>query len=80
MTSSPPSRYEQLRPVVAALNQTGPVTTVPLPHVVHSQHAGWLARPAQPSHTVPLDIKIDRAAYTSLFHSHLKRPKDKTDV
>ena len=63
MTSSPPTTYVHLQPVIASLGQSGPVTTVPLPHIVHSQHRGWLRQPAQPSPTVPMDIKIDRAAY-----------------
>ena len=64
MVSSTPNTYGQ--PLIASLGQTGPVKTVPIPHIVHTQHKGWLQQPARPSPTVPMDIKIDRAAYVDL--------------
>ena len=66
MQSVPPSRHDHLHPYIAALCQEGPVTTIPLPHLVHSQHKGWATQAALPSPTIPLEIKIDRAAYSSL--------------
>ena len=38
-----PVKYEHLQPIIANLAMQGPVTTVPLPHLVHTKHAGWLA-------------------------------------
>ena len=66
MQTEVPSRYTQLQPFIAILQQAGPVTTVPLPHLVHSQHAGWLKQAAMPSPTVPVNIKVDRSAYADL--------------
>jgi len=61
-----PTSYDQLRPYVASLMQDGPVTTVPLPHMVHSVHKGWSTQPALPSPTVALEARLDRLAYSSL--------------
>ena len=66
MQSEVPSRYAQLQPFIASLRQSGPVTTVPLPHLVHTLHSGWQPQAAMPSPTVQVDIKVDRAAYASL--------------
>ena len=38
MQTEPPVKYNQLYPYIAALKQEGPVTTIPLPHLVHSRH------------------------------------------
>ena len=70
--SEVPTNHTQLTSYAAALRADGPVTTIPLPHMVHSIHAGWLQTQAQPSPTHPLEIKIDRAAYSTL---HLPVPK-----
>ena len=72
MQSVAPTNHTHLSSYAAALKQAGPVTTIPLPHCVHSLHAGWLLTPARPSPTHPLEIKVDRAAYASL---HLSVPK-----
>ena len=61
-----PTRSDHLRPFVAALSAEGPVTSVPLPHVVHTVHAGWLVRAAQPSPNLLLSIQVERSAYSSL--------------
>ena len=66
MQTTAPSTQADLVPYVAALKSEGPVTTIPLPHVVHSIHAGWMQSKAQASPTLPLEIKIDRAAYADL--------------
>ena len=66
MQTSAPSTYQHLIPYISALQISGPVTTVPLPHVVHSIHAGWVRKQAKPSPTLPLDICVDRAAYSEL--------------
>ena len=66
MQTTAPSNQADLIEYVAALRSEGPVTTIPLPHVVHSIHAGWMQSKAQSSPTLPLQIKIDRAAYTDL--------------
>ena len=58
-----PKEFTHLKPFIASISQHGPVTTVPLPHLVHSVHAGWQQQAAIPSSTVPVDIKVDRAAY-----------------
>ena len=67
-----PTKFEQLRPLIAALQQYGPVTSVPLPHLVHSQSTGWRTQPAMPSPTVGLDIALDKKAYSNL---HLPVPR-----
>ena len=41
MQATVPTKFEQLRPLIAALQQHGPVTSVPLPHLVHSKSTGW---------------------------------------
>ena len=61
-----PVHYKHLQPIIANLAKQGPVTTVPLPHLVHTKHAGWLAQLAMPSPTLHLSAKIDRAAYADL--------------
>ena len=66
MQTTIPTRHEQLYPFIASLSQDGPVTTVPLPHLVHSVNSGWTSQPAMPSPTVCLDVKLDCAAYTTL--------------
>merc|ERR1719154_924806 len=66
MQVSPPTCHEDLITYAAALRQDGPVTTIPLPHMVHSIHEGWLKAQAQPSPTHPLAIKVDREAYSTL--------------
>ena len=66
MQTVAPTSSEQLSPYIAALRADGPVTTVPLPHLVHTVHAGWLVQAAQPSPNLLLDVKIDRSAYGSL--------------
>ena len=71
MQSEVPTNHIQLKSYAAALKADGPVTTIPLPHMVHSIHAGWLQSQAQPSPCHPLEIKLDRAAYADL---HLPIP------
>ena len=66
MQASAPSTYHHLVPYISALGTAGPVTTIPLPHVVHSIHTGWMRKQAKPSPTLPLDICVDRAAYSEL--------------
>ena len=66
MQTSAPSTYQHLVPYISALGTAGPVTTIPLPHVVHSIHDGWRRKQAKPSPTLPLDICVDRAAYSEL--------------
>ena len=66
MLSEVPTGHTQLISYAAALKADGPVTTIPLPHMVHSIHTGWFNQPAQRSPTHPLSIKIDRAAYSTL--------------
>ena len=48
---------EHLQPYVAAISADGPVTTIPLPHIVHTAHAGWVTQAAQPSPTLLLELK-----------------------
>ena len=66
MQTTTPSSHKDLIPYVAALKTEGPVTTIPLPHVVHSIHAGWLQTKAKSSPTLPLEIKVDKSAYSEL--------------
>ena len=58
--------YDQLHPFLASLIQVGPVTTVSLPHMVHSFHIGWISQPALPSLIIALKARLDRLAYSSL--------------
>ena len=82
MQIDPPTKSEHLQPYLAALSADGPVTTIPLPHLVHTVHAGWLARAAQPSPTLPLTVSLDRAAYSTLSlpmpKTSVKTPRVKT--
>ena len=89
MQTTAPSTKADLIPYVAALRSEGPVTTIPLPHVVHSIHTGWMQSKAQPSPTLPLEIKIDKAAYadlqlpvptTSLRNSRIKSQRSCADT
>ena len=66
MQTTAPSSYTDLLSYAAVLKAEGPVTTIPLPHVVHSIHEGWVRTKAQASPTLPLEVKLDRAAYTPL--------------
>ena len=66
MQQTAPSRHTELSKYIAALQKTGPVTTVPLPHIVHDIHAGWIQRLPLQSPTIPVEVKVDRAAYASL--------------
>ena len=59
MQTSAPSTYHHLVPYISALGTAGPVTTIPLPHVVHSIHTGWMRKQAKPSPTLPLDICVE---------------------
>ena len=71
MQTSAPSTYQHLIPYISALENAGPVTTVLLPHAVHSIHAGWVRKQAKPSPILPLVICVDRVAYSEL---HLPAP------
>ena len=82
MQTDLPTKSEHLQPYLAALSADGPVTTIPLPHFVHTVHAGWLARAAQPSPTLPLTVLLDRGAYSTLSlpmpTTSLKTPRVKS--
>ena len=56
MQQTAPTRHTELTQYIAALQQTGPVTTVPLPHIVHDIHAGWIQRLSLQSPTIPMEI------------------------
>ena len=60
--SQPPNNQSY----AAALKADGPVTTIPLPHFVHSIHEGLKKIQAQPSPIHPMEVKVDRAAYADL--------------
>ena len=66
MATEVPTRQEHLLPIIADLQTKGPVTTVPLLHLVHTEHADWLAQLAMPSPTLPLAVRVDRSAYANL--------------
>ena len=66
MVTDVPTHHTHLQAYTAALGTEGPVTTIPLPHMVHSVHQGWLRQGAQPSPTLLLNIKLDREAYCIL--------------
>ena len=59
--SAPPTQASQLSSYAATLANLGPVTTLPLPHFVHSVHAGWQKQRPQSSPTHPMTIKIDKS-------------------
>ena len=71
MVTTAPTNHSHLHAYTAALGMEGPVTTVPLPHMVHTVHHGWSKQAAQASPTLLLTIKLDREAYNSL---HLPIP------
>ena len=64
----PPTSPKSLQPHVAQLRQitAGSVTTVPLPHHVHSAAAGWQSFKPGAAPTMFLQVTIDRPAYGSL--------------
>ena len=66
LQTTPPTNLSHLKSYAAVLRMDGPVTTIPLPHVVHNVHEGWRKTQAKPSPTHAMEIKIDRAAYTDL--------------
>ena len=66
MVTEVPTDHTHLYAYAAALSADGPVTTIPLPHMVHSVHHGWLRQDAQSSPTLLLTIKLDREAYSNL--------------
>ena len=47
-----PCNAGDLKPYVAALRECGPVTTIPLPHFVHSSTEGWRKKAAKATPTV----------------------------
>ena len=61
-----PTKAQDLTFLVQSVRQTGPATTLPLPHHVHTAHAGWLRRAPTHSPTHRVDISVDKAAYASL--------------
>jgi hypothetical protein len=61
-----PSTMEDLLPMLAALREHGPVTSLPLPHYVHDSIAGWLPTRPRSSPTLPVQFRIDRSAYAQL--------------
>jgi hypothetical protein len=73
-----PTKAKDLTFLVQSVQQTGPATTLPLPHHVHTDHAGWLRQ--APTHTAPhteLTISVDKAAYAPL---KLSVPRYKHDT
>ena len=61
-----PTKAQDLSYLVQAVRQTGPATTLPLPHHVHSAVAGWQRRVPTNSPTHRVDIAVDKAAYAAL--------------
>ena len=68
-----PSTMEDLVPVMAALREHGPVTSLPLPHYVHDSISGWLPTRPRSSPTIPVQFQINMSAY-----AHLRVPMPKT--
>ena len=66
MQTKAPSNHADLALYLAALKAEGPVFTIPLPHVVHTIQSGWLQSRPMSSPTLPLQIRLDRAAYIDL--------------
>ena len=67
-----PTTTEGLNAFVAALQNQGPVTSVPLPHHVHDEVAGWLPTRPRDSPTIEVQYSVDRPAYAQL---HLPLPR-----
>ena len=64
----PPSSPMYLQAMVDAMNEAGvgQVRTLPLPHMLHDVHTGWIkSRPAG-SPSLPLTIKLHAPSYRSL--------------
>ena len=61
-----PSNMADLVPVMAALREHGPVTTLPLPHHVHDTINGWLPTRPRSSPTITVQFSLDRSAYAHL--------------
>ena len=68
-TLAPPASLEDLLPIIANITRqdnTPSVTTIPLPHHVHSHIDGWLKTKPESSPTHLMDITLDRQAYAQL--------------
>ena len=65
-----PTGFGDLRTILATLQHNhhsqGPITTIPIPHHVHDIISGWHATKPANSPTTPLQICLDRKAYTEL--------------
>ena len=63
-----PPNLDNLHPLVQSLRaqSNSPVTTVPLPHMVHEEHAGWLQRRPRPSPRVFVNLSVHLPSYAAL--------------
>ena len=66
LQTSPPTNHSHLKLFSDSMKESGPVSTIPLPHIVHNIHEGWKKTHPKPSPIHPLAIKIDTAAYSDL--------------
>ena len=68
IAATPPTSHSSLAPILAHLRQTttAPVTTVPLPHHIHTVADGWKRTSPSSAPTWPVSVTLDRAAYGSL--------------
>ena len=66
---TPPSSAKDLLPVIAFISRTSPgspISSIPLPHQVHSYVKGWLQTKPEVSPTHPMEVSLDRQAYAEL--------------
>ena len=64
----PPSRLAHLSPIVNKLRaaNNGPVTTVPLPHIVHDTLQGWYESRPRSSPTYNVEFSLHSKSYADL--------------
>ena len=68
LTTTPPTSHAHLAPLIANLRQStaGPITTIPLPHQIHSIADGWKKHKPASAPVLPVSVSLDKAAYGSL--------------
>ena len=64
--AAPPTSASSLATLVAHLRQTGPVTSIPLPHHIHNVASGWQKSNPATAPTALVEVTLDRPAYGSL--------------
>ena len=66
--STTPTKHSEIAPILAHIRRasSAPVTTLPLPHHVHSVAQGWQQSNPSSAPALSVSVALDRAAYGSL--------------